>query len=505
MNEASTLEFFNSHYWKSQNLGISIDYSKALLSREEIKKVQLKIEQAIGFMQTVDKGAFANESEKRMVGHYWLRNPSMAPTSSIKLEIENTLVKIKQFASDIHAGKILTQNGSHFKYVLLIGIGGSALGPQFVSQALGEPEDKIKLFFFDNTDADGMDRVLRAIPSLKETLVLVVSKSGGTKETRNGQLIAKNAFESQGLSFEQHAVAVTCEGSALDKLAEESKWLFRFPLWDWVGGRTSELSVVGLLPAALQGCAIDEMLKGASYMDEASRASDMFNNPAALLAALWYQLGEGAGKRAMVVLPYADRLELFSKYLQQLVMESLGKKEDLQGRVVHQGISVYGNKGSTDQHAYIQQLRDGLNNFFACFVRVLAPKNHSKATSFIVENGSTAQDYLDGFLIGTRKALYDANRPSITITIPKVSETTIGALIALFERAVGLYAHVIGINAYDQPGVEAGKKAAENVLEVQRKILAQKERDPRKLASLLNADEDLVFLLLERIHQCDRM
>ena len=127
------------------------------------------------------------------------------------------------------------------------------------------------------------------------------------------------------------------------------------------------------------------------------------------------------------------------------------------------------------------------------------PKNISKASSLVVENGSTSQDYLDGFFLGTRKALYDAERPSITITIPKVSEGTLGALIALFERAVGIYAHMVGINAYDQPGVEAGKKAAENVLDIQRKILAQKERDPKKLAQMFDADEDLVFLLLQRM------
>src|SRR5438477_12777714 len=142
-------------------------------------------------------------------------------------------------------------------------------------------------------------------------------------------------------------------------------------MWDWVGGRTSETSAVGLLPAALQGLDIDGILAGATACDEITRQPDMMRNPAALLALMWYYAGEGRGTRAMVVLPYKDRLELFSRYLQQLVMESLGKWTDRDGNEVGQGIAVYGNKGSTDQHAYVQQLRDGLNNFFVTFIEVL--------------------------------------------------------------------------------------------------------------------------------------
>src|SRR5262249_47545853 len=161
----------------------------------------------------------------------------------------------------------------------------------------------------------------------------------------------KAQYERLGLSFGAHAVAVTGEGSELDKFAITSGFLARFPMWDWVGGRTSELSAVGLLPAALQGIDVDRMLAGARAMDEATRSKETRKNPAALLALAWYSATGGAGKKDMVLLPYKDRLELFSRYLQQLVMESLGKRLDLAGNVVHQGIAVYGNKGSTDQHA----------------------------------------------------------------------------------------------------------------------------------------------------------
>jgi len=243
------------------------------------------------------------------------------------------------------------------------------------------------------------------------------------------------------------------------------------------------LSAVGLLPAALQGIDIDGLLAGASAMDRLTRQLDLWKNPAALLAAMWYHIGKGRGEKDMVILPYKDRLALFSRYLQQLVMESLGKQLDRKGNVVNQGIAVYGNKGSTDQHAYVQQLRDGIPNFFATFIQVLTDRDiaaddelggdfDGSDLPLEVEPGITSGDYLHGFLLGTREALSDNGRDSITITIDRMNSTSVGALIALYERAVGLYAELIDVNAYHQPGVEAGKKAASEVLKLQNQVVA---------------------------------
>jgi glucose-6-phosphate isomerase len=185
----------------------------------------------------------------------------------------------------------------------------------------------------------------------------------------------------------------------------------------------------------------------------------------------------------MVVLPYKDRLELFSRYLQQLVMESLGKRLDLDGKEVFQGIAVYGNKGSTDQHAYVQQLRDGLNNFFVTFIEVLLDRAPARGV-VEVEPGATSGDYLSGFLQGTRKALSDSGRESITITVDALDARSLGMLIALYERAVGLYAVLVNVNAYHQPGVEAGKKAAQAVLELQRAVIVALAREPGRAMSL---------------------
>ena len=466
---------------------------------------------ALKSMAELEKGSVANPDEGRMVGHYWLRNPSLSPTPQIKTEIEDTNKRILEFSSKVHSGAIAPANGGKFQHLLVVGIGGSALGPQFVTKALGSNQDKLTVFFFDNTDPDGMATVLGAIPDLAKTLCVVISKSGGTKETRNGMLVAKEAWTKAGISYSKSFVAVTGAGSELDKFAEKENWLVRFPMWDWVGGRTSELSAVGLLPAALQGYDVTRMLEGARHMDELTRRTDIKRNPAAQLAGMWHFLGEGKGSRAMVVLPYSDRLELFSKYLQQLLMESLGKEKDLKGATVHQGISVYGNKGSTDQHAYVQQLRDGLNNFFAVFIHVLkdgSPKTARLSTNlsvgdFQVEPGVTSGDYLSGFFQGTRRALYESDRQSLTILIDEVTEYSVGMLIALFERAVGLYASLININAYHQPGVEAGKKAAAEVLSVQSKLMQylQKSKEPQTVdqiaaeIGLSDSAETLFFTL----------
>ena len=168
------------------------------------------------------------------------------------------------------------------------------------------------------------------------------------------------------------------------------------------------------------------------------------------------------------MLPYKDSLLLFSRYLQQLVMESLGKEKDLDGKVVHQGIAVYGNKGSTDQHAYVQQLREGIPNFFVTFIEVLEDR---QGGSIEVEPGATSGDFLSGFLLGSRQALYDNHRDSITVTVPRVDARIVGALIALYERTVTLYASLVNINAYHQPGVEAGKKAAATILDLQKQVV----------------------------------
>ena len=452
-----------------EGLGFYLDVSRMRFDDAFVEALQPKFEKAFADMVELEKGAIANPDENRMVGHYWLRNPSLAPTPEFQKEIVDSIEHIEAFAEKIHTGGIHPPKAPRFTDIISIGIGGSALGPEFVAQALAPDFPPVAIHFIDNSDPAGIDRVLTHLRNrLASTLVLVISKSGGTPEPRIGMIEVKKAYAGQNLDFANYAIAITMAGSKLDELAKSEGWLARFPMFDWVGGRTSEMSAVGQVPAALQGIDISAMLDGAKEMDDATRVPDLQKNPAALLALSWYYSGNGRGEKDMVVLPYKDSLFLFSRYLQQLVMESLGKEKDLDGNIVHQGIAVYGNKGSTDQHAYVQQLREGVANFFVTFIEVLEDR---KGQSPEIDPGITSGDYLSGFLQGTRQALYENHRDSITVTIPQVNARTVGALIALYERAVGFYGSLVNVNAYHQPGVEAGKKAAAVILDLQKRVM----------------------------------
>ncbi len=490
MTDLPSWQRYKTWLCECPSIGLQLDISRMAFDDTFIESMTAPMAKALDAMAAIEGGAVANISEKRQVGHYWLRNPQLAPDAGVSREIETAIAGVKRFASDVLDGRVKAPNGDGFYVVLHIGIGGSALGPQLLADALGTPDDAMIIRFLDNTDPQGIARTLAELEeSLPQTLVVVASKSGGTRETRNGMIEVQHAFRHAGLDFPRHAVAITGHDSLLDKQARGEGWLKTFPIWDFVGGRTSVTSACGLLPAALMGFDVDRFLEGARTCDELTRMREIRRNPAALLAMMWHCAGQGRGARDMVVLPYCDRLSLFGRYLQQLVMESLGKATDRSGRKVEQGLSVYGNKGSTDQHAYVQQLRDGANNFFVTFVQVLqqsgagvraagtgvdqtGPDVEHAGPRVEVEPGVTSGDYLNGFYLGTRQALTENGRESIALTLDRLDAFTLGALIALFERAVGLYAELIDVNAYDQPGVEAGKKAAAGVLDLQRRIFA---------------------------------
>ena len=488
-----------TYLYRHHELGLTLDISRMSFPESFFTDHEPAAQRAFAAMKALEAGAIANPDENRMVGHYWLRDAGLAPTPELRQAIEATLADVQSFASQVHSGAIRPELFPKFERVLIIGIGGSALGPQLVADALGGPTDKMSVHFLDNTDPDGVTRVLQTIGSdLGRTLVLVISKSGGTPETRNGMIEIQAAFKTRNLKFAPHAVAITGEGSQLDQVAVKEGWLKRFPMWDWVGGRTSVMSTVGLVGMALQGLDILGFLRGAREMDQATRIPETRCNPAMLLALMWHHAGAGKGAKDMVILPYKDRLVLFSKYLQQLVMESLGKEKDLDGKTVHQGIAVYGNKGSTDQHAYVQQLRDGINNFFATFIEVREAGN----TGVQVEPGTTSGDYLQGFLRGTRAALTEGGRENITLSIPRVDAVRLGALIALYERAVGFYASLVNINAYHQPGVEAGKKAAARLLELQHQVRAALSAAPataEQIAAHIGADPEDTYHTLNHL------
>ena len=454
--------------WFHEDLGIWLDVSRMHINAAHLDQLQPRFDAAFAAMEQLEAGAIANPDEERQVGHYWLRAPHLAPSDTIRDHVAREIDQIESFGRDVLKGVIKAPSGEPFTDVLWIGIGGSGLGPMLMIKALQNHGEGLPFYFFDNVDPNGMSAVLGAIEGrLKTTLVVTVSKSGGTPEPHLGMEQARHRLEQAGGQWAGQAVAITMTDSKLDQQAMQEGWLQRFDMFDWVGGRTSITSAVGLLPGALIGCDIRDFLAGAAQMDEATRLADLRRNPAALMAAAWFVAGDGKGRRDMVVLPYRDRLEVFSRYLQQLVMESLGKRLDRDGHEVNQGIAVYGNKGSTDQHAYVQQLRDGVDNFFATFIEVL-----EDVADIPVIKDERPGDFLDGFLQGTRSALTEGGRQTMSISMRRFDARRLGALIGLFERAVGLYGELVNINAYHQPGVEAGKKAAAAILDLQNRVEA---------------------------------
>ncbi|MCB9665055.1 MAG: glucose-6-phosphate isomerase [Alphaproteobacteria bacterium] len=457
---------------------------------------------ALQEQEALEAGAIANPDEQRRVGHFWLRDATLAPTLELAGEIDAAVEQVRDLARGVRDGVHRTDAGEAFTDVVHLGIGGSALGPRLIVHALGTDAHGrrrgLPVHFVDNVDPDGLTCLLGLLGErLATTLVVVASKSGGTAEPLRGLARLRQAFEDRGLRPAARLVAITTPGSRLDRQARQEQWLASLPVWDWVGGRFSVTSTVGLLPCELAGVDTAGVLEGAAAMDHWTRRTDPLANPAAVLAGAWYLLGEGRGARDLVVLPYADRLDLLGRHLQQLVMESVGKRLDRQGQPVHHGLTVYGNKGSTDQHAFVQQLRDGRDDALVTFVQVLSPSPADPELG----DGVSAGDQLQGFLLGTRRALRQDGRPSLTLTAATLDGRALGSLIALFERAVGLYASLVDVNAYDQPGVEAGKVAATRILALAEALRTRLRAAPATvpaLAEALEADPVEVLFLLQR-------
>ena len=436
-------------------------------------------------MGALESGAIANPDEGRQVGHYWLRNPDLAPTAAIRDQIRTTTQRIDALTPGDHNA------------ILLIGVGGSALGPQMAYKWLQPASSTLTLYCLDNTDAEGFVDTLTHIDP-QRTLAVVITKSGGTTETMNGLAAARAHWAAAHEPFAAHAIAITGPGSSLDAIAKEEEWLHRLPIWDWVGGRTSITSAVGLVPMHLLGFDTHAFLDGAAAMDKATR-QEPNSNPALQLAAAWFSAGNGLGERNLVIEPYRDRLSLLGRYLQQLVMESIGKAKDRAGNIVHQGLGVFGNKGSTDQHAFMQQIRDGKDDALVHFIESIETGLPNGADPHLIE----ATDHLFGFWVGTRDALTQAGRPSVTIRLDRVDARTMGAVVALFERAVGFYAEWANINAYNQPGVEAGKIAAQNTVRaipLVIKTLSQTPHSAQQIGQHIAITEELVWRIC--MHLC---
>lgn len=377
---------------------------------------------------------------------------------------EETAWYVKEYAA-------LVEN--RFENILVLGIGGSALGGLAVTHALLKPfwnflsseqrNNLPRIFFLDNIDPDEMSSLLDIL-DLKKTLVNVITKSGDTAETMAQYMILKDRLEQElGDDYRKNIVATTDKRTGILRQISEQEGYKTFVVPDDVGGRFSVFSAVGLLPFALVGIDIDEIINGIKDMDLALKNTDIYQNIAAQNALIHYLLDVQKGKNITVMMPYSSRLKYLSDWYAQLWAESLGKCENLNGEKVCTGPTPVKALGATDQHSQIQLFNEGPNNKIIDFVRV---ENFSSTleipkifeyTGIGYLGGKTMNNLMNAEADSTRITLADYNRPSITVTIPEISGYHLAQLMYMFEVQTAIAGALYNVNAFNQPSVEQGR------------------------------------------------
>lgn len=361
-----------------------------------------------------------------------------------------------------------------FENFVVLGIGGSALGPTMAFNALCHlryndlPKEKRngpRFFVEDNVDPVRMQALLDVI-DVKTTCFNVISKSGATSETMTQYLIVSDLLKKAGADLKEHLIFTTDAARGnLVKISNELGGVKSYVLPDGVGGRFSQLCPVGLLPAAVLGIDIKAMLEGAAYMDKLCKSDDFRANPALLSAVLQYAAMKD-GKNVGVMMPYSDNLRYVSDWYAQLWAESLGKNVTLKGKPCNVGQTPVKALGVTDQHSQVQLYTEGPYDKIVTFLSV-----DKYATPFTIpegcENipdvgflgGHTMEELIQAENKATAYALTKAGRLNYTISLPEVNEFTLGQLLYFFELQTAYAGAMLDVDTYNQPGVEAGKKA----------------------------------------------
>ncbi|MBP3925219.1 glucose-6-phosphate isomerase [bacterium] len=377
---------------------------------------------------------------------------------------EETIWYVKEYASMVQG---------RFENILVLGIGGSALGAMAVTEALLKPYWNLlseeqrnglpRIFFLDNIDPDTINGLLDIL-DLKKTLVNVITKSGSTAETMSQFMIVKKRLEEElGSNYRYNIVAATDKQTGILCQISQQEGYKTFIIPDDVGGRFSVFSAVGLLPFALLGIDIDSMMNGVKDMDLALKNTDIYQNIAAQNALIHYLLDTQKGKNISVMMPYSSRLKYVSDWYIQLWAESLSKEVNNSGETVNIGPTPLKALGATDQHSQIQLFNEGPNNKVINFIRVenfdtvLEIPKIFEYTGIGYLGGKTINDLMNAEADSTKVALTDYKRPNITISIEKVDAYNIGQLLYMFEVQTAIAGELYGINAFNQPGVEQAK------------------------------------------------
>jgi glucose-6-phosphate isomerase len=362
---------FQKHYAELPVLGLAVDLSRIDVDDAFFAAMEPQIHQVFADMAELEKGSVANPDQYPMIRLYWLRDPALAPTPEIRKQTDPTLDKIMEYSAKVHVGKI-RGGGGPFKNHILIGIRASIPSPRFVAYALIDPRtDKPKPFIFDNADPDSLDRALAAASlDLNRTLSITIPKSHPAKENLNGMLISKPSFDKTRFDPGQHSMAVNTQGSEPGEYATAPKWLPTSPIWDSVAGRTSEPSTVGLLLASLQRPDTDVLLSGAKAFNEFMANYNVTLNQTSQHSVGSHDSGNVTVSNIMIVRPHKDISEVFIRFIQKLLMESLGKLFNFNKHDVTQNNSILGNKGSTFQQSYLQSLICLMNSFYCPLLKL---------------------------------------------------------------------------------------------------------------------------------------
>ena len=464
--------------------GLLLDMSKTAISDEALAAL-LELARAAGVERQRDamaSGALVNVTEGRAALHMALRG-SLPGAPAESADAAATLEAMRVFTGRVHRGEILGATGERFDTVLNIGIGGSDLGPVMVSRALWRAGDPMRPVHLGNVDGHGWETVLPGLDA-RRTLVLIASKTFTTQETMANAHLVRGWMEAC-IGREQAASHFAALSTNLKATAEFGIAPDRvFPFRDWVGGRFSLWSAIGLsLALSLGWDRFRALLDGAAAMDRHFLDAPLEANLPALLALTeaWHVNGLGLGRRA--VLPYDERLRRLPAHLQQLEMESLGKRVQSDGTPVPRstGPVVFGEPGTSAQHSFMQLVHQGACPVPVDFILVAKPdhghaENHrillghglAQAEALLMGRdaaGVTADMQAAGADAATIERLlphriFPGDRPSVTILLPRLDPASLGALIALYEHKVFVLAALWGINAFDQWGVELGKVLA---------------------------------------------
>ncbi|WP_282116877.1 glucose-6-phosphate isomerase [Cellulophaga baltica] len=491
-------EYFKSDATRADKFTIEwndflVDFSKNRLSKETLDLLlnlaeELKLKDAIG---KYFEGDIINETEGRAVLHTALRAKK---TDSVLVDGENVVpevyevkAKIKAFTASIISGDKKGFTGKKFTDVVNIGIGGSDLGPAMVVEALKFYGNHLKMHFVSNVDGDHVYETLRHLDP-ETTLFVVVSKTFTTQETLSNATTIKKWFLKHATQADvaKHFAAVSTNTEKISEFGIASENVF--PMWDWVGGRFSLWSAVGLSIALAVGFEnFDALLEGANEMDDHFKEEDFDQNIPVILAliSVWYNNFYGAETEAII--PYTQYLSRFSAYLQQGIMESNGKSVDRAGNPVtyQTGTIIWGEPGTNSQHAFFQLIHQGtkviptdfigyrnslhgdkdhhnklMANFFAQTEALMNGKGAAEVKKELVEKGMDEKS-LEKLL---PFKVFQGNNPTNTLLIDKLTPKSLGALIAMYEHKIFVQGVIWNIFSYDQWGVELGKQLATTIL-----------------------------------------